>query len=154
MGSIWSLFLHNSGLKLLERARKWAQRVNHELYIEDIKNHSSFKVNNFLSCSQPGLYPHKLLLSSCGCKWGALGASACLALLLLWAGSMTNSRVQSTVLSEASGLGRMLALPVFHIDTLWDAGEDGPELWSLVKGMDQAVGYTRKHSCCLFWTLG
>lgn len=155
VGSIQSLFLHNSGLKLSEGARKWAQRVNHELYIDDTKkNHSSFKVNNSLSCSHAGLYLHKLLLSSCGCKWGTLAAPACLALLLLWAGSMTNGGVRSTVLSEVSGLDQMSALQIFHIDTLLDKREITPELWSLVKDTCQAVDYTRKHSCHLFWTLG
>lgn len=94
---------------LLEGARKWAQRVNHEIRIDGIKNPSSFKVNNSLSCSHAGLYLHKQLLSSCGCKWGTFGGSACLALLFLWAGSVTKSRVQSTALSEVSGLNQMLA---------------------------------------------
>lgn len=42
--------------------------------------------------------------------------------------AVMNSGVQSTVLSEVSGLGHMLALPVFHIDTLLDKTEDAPEL--------------------------
>lgn len=41
---------------------------------------------------------------------------------------MMNSRIQSTVLSEVSGLGQMWALPVFQTDTLQDKREDAPEL--------------------------
>lgn len=64
VGSICSLFLHYSDLKVVGGTRKWAQRVSHELHVDGIwKNHSSFKVNHFLSCLPVGLFLHKLFPS-------------------------------------------------------------------------------------------
>lgn len=156
VGSICSLFLCNSDLKVMEGAGKWAQRESHELHVDDTyKNYSSFKVNNFLLCSNAGLYLHKLMSSSWRCKQRTLGASAshCMTAPLAWR-CVINGQVQSILLSKVGGLDQMSALPVFHIDTLLDKTEDAPELWSLVKDVCQAADNTGRHLCHLVWTLG